>query len=146
MFLHVCVCISVHVHKCETMHAWGPFVLGNISICAKKAFENDQILNALWCKMKQCFPVILTSLCSVLLSNEDIKKRFACVISVFHTTRLTSPHHSLPVLLIMPLFVPIEYLLAYLFLITDSRLSVPSNSSPPNTHTQIIHTYTHTHW
>lgn len=39
--------------------------------------------------------------------------------------RLTSPHRSLRVLSIIPLFVLIEYLLAYLFLITDSRPSVP---------------------
>lgn len=34
--------------------------------------------------MNQCFPVIPASLFNVLLSNEEIKKRFAYVISVFH--------------------------------------------------------------
>ncbi len=71
-----------------------------------------------------------------------------CDFCLPHTSqprpRLTSPHHSLPVLSIMPLFVLIEYLLAYLFLITDSHLSVL------NTHTHTLslslsHTHTHTH-
>lgn len=51
--------------------------------------------------------------------------------------KLTSPYHSLPVLLIMPLFALTEYLLAYLLLITDSRLSVSSYS------TTLSHTHTH---
>lgn len=103
-------------------------------------------------QMKRCLPV-LTAVCSVLLSNEDVEKRFACVFFVGTLLnpgpRLTSPHRSLPALLIMPLFVLTEYLLAYLLLITDSRFSVPLSSTPlshtdthTNAHTRKMHSWT----
>lgn len=44
--------------------------------------------------------------------------------------RMTSAHRSLPTLSIIPLFLLIEYLLAYLFLITDSRPPVPRVRGP----------------
>lgn len=83
--------------------------------------------------MKQRLVVILTSLSRASCSDEDIKERFVVwfLSSVYFPlqAKLTSPHPSFTLLLIMPPFVLIEYLLAYLFLITDSRLSVLSNSS-----------------
>lgn len=97
-----------------------------------KGSENDQIFNASRRFGETVFAVIvmLASLCNVLLSNEEIKKRFAYVISVLHT--LPSPGRGRPRLITafqslqscLFLFL-IEYLLAYLFLITDSRLSLP---------------------
>lgn len=67
----------LHVHLLKAIIF--PFVL--------KGHENDQILNALKRLNETVFVVIviLASFCNVLLSNEEIKKRFAYVISVFHT-------------------------------------------------------------
>lgn len=115
--------------------AWDPFVNTNEnSICAKKLCTHTArfLMHSSVC-MKQCLVVILKSLSRASCSDEDIKER--CVVwflpSVYFPlqAQLTSPHPSFTLLLIMPPFVLIEYLLAYLFLITDSRLSVLSNSS-----------------
>lgn len=66
----------LHVHLLRAIIF--PFVL--------KGHENDQIFNALKRLNETVFVVIviLASFCNVL-SNEEIKKRFAYVISVFHT-------------------------------------------------------------
>lgn len=67
-----------------------------------------------------------------LLSNEEIKKRFARAMFAFSvfpgpSRRWPSSHRAPALISIMPPFVLIEYLLGYLLLITGSRCrSVPS--------------------
>lgn len=83
--------------------------------------------------MKQCSPVILNNFVVCHYQMRTSKRDLLCVFCLACTSqtelRLTLPHLPLPVLLITAPFVLIEYLLAYLFLITDSRLYVLSNSS-----------------
>lgn len=141
----VCPFILAYLQTCMYVNeggcAWDPFVNTNeVSICAKKLYAHMVTFlmhSSVW--MKQCLVVILTSLSSASWSDEDIKKRFVVwfLSSVYFPlqTKLTSPHLSFTVLLIMPSLVLIEYLLAYLFLITDSRSSVLSDSSLSITHT-----------
>lgn len=92
----------------------------------------------LW--MKQCSSVILNNFVVCYYQMRTSKRDLLCVFCPARTSptelRLTLPYFTLPVLLIMAPFVLIEYLLAYLFLITDSRLSVLSNSSPYLRHTR----------
>lgn len=67
-----------------------------------------------------------------LLSNEGIKKRFARAMFAFRafpgpSRRWPSSHRALALISITPPFVLIEYLLAYLLLITEAAAAAPSH-------------------
>lgn len=92
--------------------------------------------------MKQCSPVILNNFVVCHYQMRTSKRDLLCVFCLACTSqtelRLTLPHLPLPVLLITAPFVLIEYLLAYLFLITDSRYQIQASILDTHAHIMLL--------
>lgn len=94
----------------------------NISICSERFWRRSNLLRITAPARRRRPPPLSFRLRFVPHYPQTRKSKTGLAAPRLHfLPRMTAPHHSLPALSIIPLFVLIEYLLAYLFLITDSR-------------------------